>query len=249
VQGGFVHKTNQKVWVVMAGVVAAMALSDPAWAVPCVGEDTPPGCTPEPAPPLSPDNLPDKITVLKALGNLAGSYPGLLNAFEAFIFVAGVFLAALAMFRFRDAELFKDARQRTTGLIYLIVSVVFLTAPTVISMVIVTLTGQDNCVQGKIATHFYDYMAEGGDCSSVDDVIRPVLLFVQFYGFFAFIRGWFLIIAAARQPQSGQGFSVKGIVHVVFGVLCIHIFDTLSILANTLGFTWLMKLIEPGAIS
>lgn len=60
--------------------------------------------------------------------------------------------------------------------------------------------------------------------------IPPILMFVRLIGVIAFIRGWILI---SRSGPNGQpGTFAKGLIHIISGILAIHILGVVQILKS-----------------
>ena len=65
------------------------------------------------------------------------------------------------------------------------------------------------------------------------DMIDTIVLYVQFIGFIAFIRGWF-IIAHSGQPGTQPGSISKGIVPIIGGILAVNFIPLVHIIHNTI---------------
>lgn len=175
-------------------------------------------------------------TLLNALNNLSASYPGLLTLFEAICYVGGFSILAMSFVRLSKMQ---PHESKAGVIVSIFTAISLMAAPSMMSTLASTLFGSAECG----ASRFIDYMesCKAGDRSPY----APVLQFVQFYGFFAFIRGWFLINKASKPAaQDPDGTKVKGAMHVIFGVMCIHIKGTLGVLGATFGFGWVTQLIS-----
>lgn len=174
-------------------------------------------------------------TAITALKNLEGSYPGLLGLLEAICYVGGLAIMIASLLRLSRLQ-----QNETKGGIFvsMAIAVILIASPTMISSVAVTLFGSTDCSAGN----FYQYMDK---CQSrTSSIYAPVLSFVQFYGFYSFVRGWFLVNRSAKPgAPDPDGLKVKGASHILFGVLCIHIKETLMVLGNTFGFAWIQNIV------
>lgn len=65
------------------------------------------------------------------------------------------------------------------------------------------------------------------------NLVDTIILYVQFIGFLAFIRGWF-IIAHAGQPGVQPGSISKGITHIIGGIVAVNFLPMFEILHNTI---------------
>ncbi len=76
----------------------------------------------------------------------------------------------------------------------------------------------------------------GGDSSGYSSLVPPILLFVRVIGVGAFIRGIVLLSRTGSQ-QSQAGSLGKALMHILAGVLCVHILGTIDLLEQILGLT------------
>ena len=65
-------------------------------------------------------------------------------------------------------------------------------------------------------------------------LMDPILMFVRIVGVGAFIRGVFLLSRTGGQ-QAQQGTLAKALIHILAGVLCIHVLGTMDLLKEILG--------------
>jgi intracellular multiplication protein IcmC len=64
------------------------------------------------------------------------------------------------------------------------------------------------------------------------EVMTTIFHYVQFIGFVAFVRGWFILSKIGA--QGGQpGNAAKGLIHVLGGIIAINVIPALEILRNT----------------
>lgn len=68
------------------------------------------------------------------------------------------------------------------------------------------------------------------------EVIKPVIILVRLVGLFGLIRGIMLFTRIGGE-QGQPGMLGKAMLHIIGGVLCIHIINTYNILKFMLGFT------------
>ncbi len=64
-------------------------------------------------------------------------------------------------------------------------------------------------------------------------MIDTIVLYMQFIGFLAFMRGW-MLIAHAGQPGVQPGSISKGIIHIVGGILAINFLPLVNAVRNTI---------------
>ena len=181
--------------------------------------------------------------ILALLNNLGEAYPALLTLLEAVAYVGGFFIALFGVLRYRHGKNL-GVGVGTSALVSIAVGVALINAPMVIASISETLFANSDCISGTPAK-FYDYMT-AAECSTSSSYLKPVILFIQFYGFFAFLRGFFLVNRAHKVgmgPQSDD-IALKGWMHVLFGFLCIYIIDITRFAFNTLGFETLNNFLQ-----
>lgn len=127
-------------------------------------------------------------------------------------------------------------------LIYFFVGAVLIYAPTTLDITLTTLFGSANSpiTQGSIDFQALGKPSEsllGYSSSTVSDqwadVADTLVLYIQFIGFLAFIRGWFIIAKTGARGEQ-QGAISKGLVHVVAGVLAVNFTGVVTIIKNTI---------------
>lgn len=64
-------------------------------------------------------------------------------------------------------------------------------------------------------------------------LIDTIVLYMQFIGFLAFMRGWF-IVAESGQPGTQPGSISKGVIHIVGGLLAINFLPLVNAVHNTI---------------
>lgn len=74
--------------------------------------------------------------------------------------------------------------------------------------------------------------AESGD--KLIDKIGPMVVVIQFIGLIAILRG-FLILTKVTGQGAQPGTISKGFIHIIGGVMSVHIVKTIEIMVNTFG--------------
>lgn len=171
--------------------------------------------------------------LLHVLENIAASYPGLLTLFEAVAYVGGFGMAVLGLMRYRHGRNL-GVGVGASSLASIIIGVALVNTPSAIAVVAETFFGGDQC---GTYSEFYDYLSNA-NCASSIATLKPVVMFVQFYGFFAFLRGLFVINRAHKVGMGAQSedLQLKGWIHIIFGMMCIYIMDISRWALNTFGF-------------
>jgi intracellular multiplication protein IcmC len=167
----------------------------------------------------------DAITMLI---NLSRTYPDIISMLTGGCFVIGFVLALQGVYYLRA---YGDLRTMTssqtslrTPVTLFIVSAVFMYIPNAFHTLITTAFGYSSPLQ-------YDQSS-----SSIDPVILKALVgLIQVIGLIAFIRGWMVLVAHAKQP-GGHATLGKGLTHIIGGIFAINIIGVTDVIWNTFGF-------------
>lgn len=65
------------------------------------------------------------------------------------------------------------------------------------------------------------------------DIADTIILYVNFIGYIAFIRGW-IILGKAGQPGVQPGTLPRGLVHIIGGILAINFMPMFEVVKNTI---------------
>lgn len=129
-------------------------------------------------------------------------------------------------------------------LVYIFVGTVLIYIPNTTNVLSNTLFGDgvnhifsstsvvDLSAMGKASDKILGYAPvsiEGQWATMVDTIV----LYMEFIGFLAFLRGWF-IISHAGQPGVQPGSITKGIIHIVGGILAINFLPLVNAIHNTI---------------
>jgi intracellular multiplication protein IcmC len=176
---------------------------------------------------------------------------GLLHPFLLLIlgvsFTGGVWMIfrGLGMFKVFGQAQTQMSRPGELGgpLLYMLVGTILIYLPSTSSIVGQTIFGSDQvdifeggtlylARGGYASTRILSYAAVGVE-SQWADLTDTIILYIQFIGFLAFVRGWF-IISHAGQPGTQPGVISKGIVHLIGGICAVNFIPLVEILHNTI---------------
>ena len=79
-----------------------------------------------------------------------------------------------------------------------------------------------------------DELAYSASSDTLLDKIGPMVVVIQFIGLIAILRG-FLILTKVTGQGAQPGTMSKGFIHIIGGVMAVHIVKTVQIMANTFG--------------
>ncbi|PCH57322.1 MAG: hypothetical protein COC15_01345 [Legionellales bacterium] len=130
-------------------------------------------------------------------------------------------------------------------LVYFCVGSVLMYLPTASNMVSTTIFGDAGAhifgggsIDFETAGSAADLLSYSN--SSITDkwgeIANTIVLYIQFIGFVAFVRGWFIIAKAGARGEQ-PGVITKGIVFIVSGIIAINFVPMIEILKNTIWGT------------
>ena len=182
----------------------------------------------------------DLADILTNLSKLLGP---LITFLLIFSYVAGIIMVMKGISGLRAFGSHAKPGEMTGPLVYILVGTVLLYLPSTTDIVTKTIfgggagsvvgAGQINLsALGSASTVLLSYAPvaiEGQWASLVDTVI----LYVQFIGFLAFIRGW-IIISHAGQQGSQPGTVAKGATHIIGGIIAVNFLPMVQIVHATI---------------
>jgi len=185
----------------------------------------------------------DIQTIMTRLQEVLGPLVSLLLVI-CYVSGIGLVFRGLGMLRIFGMPLTHQSRQGEIAgpMVYLAVGSILIWIPTATGIVSETIfgsipklfTGTELNFQnmGTASTDLIGYASiepEGTWSAMLDTIV----MYMQFIGFLAFIRGWF-IISHAGQPGVQPGSIAKGIVHIIGGILAVNFIPLVNILYNTI---------------
>ncbi len=173
-----------------------------------------------------PTNLPDIASMLISLDK---SFPALftMTGGLAYLFGLGLMLKGLWGFRkYGEGISMVSQRNLQEPIMQMAIGAMLVFVPSTIKGLLTTVFGADSLLP----------YAPSLPNSSWDLALKTIIVFVQFVGFVAIVRG-LLHLHKSSSGQAQQNTFAKGIVHLVGGVLSLNIVATKNILYSTLGLT------------
>lgn len=190
-----------------------------------------------------------ELDVQDMLENAADLLNPLMGMLLAISFIMGVvmLLRGLMMLRAFSMPLTQATRPGEIAgpLVYMFVGAVLIYIPTTSDILTTTIfgAGSDSIFtsqgaakleqMGKASDQLLQYSGGGSVESHWATMLDTIVLYMQFIGFLAFMRGW-LLIAHAGQPGVQPGTISKGMVHIVGGILAINFLPLVNALVNTI---------------
>jgi intracellular multiplication protein IcmC len=168
------------------------------------------------------------VNVGQMLVNFSNSYGPIMKMLTGGAYLLGIVFILLGVLQLKmygeSKTMMSTSNSLKLPLTYFIVGSVFLYLPTAIDMMMLSTFGDAITPLG--------YM----DIKSTivpDDVIMAVLRIVQIVGLISFIRGWIILVSAAK--QGAQPALGKALTHIIGGILAINVVGTKAVLSATFG--------------
>ena len=80
----------------------------------------------------------------------------------------------------------------------------------------------------------YEYPVD--DANPWSQLIKACFIILQLVGVISFIRG-LIILTGLGGHNAQQGTFARGLTHIIGGILCINMYDTIMVILNTLGLS------------
>lgn len=166
-------------------------------------------------------------TLDQAIQRLSDNIPQLMRLVTAFAYVMGFYLIVVGIMEMKHFGEGRTMMSREHGLtkplLYLFVGAALIYLPSTIRTGLYTLWSAPSPL---------GYVPEQG--SAWSQLISNSFLILQLIGVIAFIRG--LLILSHLGGHGGQpGTFARGMTHIIGGILCINMYDTVRMILATLG--------------
>lgn len=187
--------------------------------------------------------LPDLTTVLKNIQNVIEPITALICVFS---YIGGVFMIFKAIIKLKKmgglgTQMALQPGELITILVNLLVGAVLLYIPTSSDILTNSLLGTSQSLFGGGSINYSglgtgaDIMQYGSGSTNAqwEEVANTLVLYIQFFGFISFIKGWFMLShLGAQGTQAGTG--TKAVVHIIGGVIAMNFVQFIAILKNTI---------------
>lgn len=173
-----------------------------------------------------------------ALENLTFAFESLVNLVAAISYLMGVYFVfrGVGMYKIFATQSFASAQKGEVAgpLVFMIVGAVLIYFPSTLDTTMQSLFGYGTKEMAPAEDMIGYSIASGGE--HWKEISTVLVKYMKLIGFIAFLRGW-TILSKMGHSGAQPGSVGKGIVHVIAGVLLINIVDTVTLLAETFGFT------------
>lgn len=165
--------------------------------------------------------------VMSMLSALESSYPGIYDLLYNFASVAGMILVMSTIFSMRGQSLQGQQKPLAAHFWTAGVGIALIALPVAISSVAATIFGNESALDSMGYQVAYLRHSE--------NTLSPVWHFVMLIGLIAVIRGFFILRRVGSGISRGDEGYAKAGTHIFFGAACIHVQDSLLLLAKTFG--------------
>ena len=174
-----------------------------------------------------------------ALENLTFAFESLVNLVGAISYVMGLYFIfrGIGMYKIFATQSFASAQKGEVAgpMVFMFVGAILMYFPSTLDTSMQTLFGYGT-KDLPVAEEMVGYASLTGSSDNWKEISGVLIKYMKLIGFIAFLRGW-TILSKMGHSGSQPGSMGKGIIHVIAGVLLINIVDTVSLLAETFGFT------------
>lgn len=167
------------------------------------------------------------LSLDKLVDNLGTNIPSLMRLVTAFSYVTGMWFIIMGII---DLKHFGESRTMMSSehglkkpITFMVVGSFLMFLPSSVAVGLYTIGFQPNGL---------GYVPQ--EKTAFTDLLRNSLLILQLIGVIAFIRG--LIILTHTAGHGGQpGTFARGMTHIIGGILCINMYDTVWMISYTFG--------------
>ena len=186
--------------------------------------------------------VPDLTTVLKNIRKIIRPITALICVFSYIGGVAMIFKAILKLKKMggMGTQMAMQQGDLSTILVNFLVGAVLIYIPSSSDILTNSLLGETNSLFSGGTSIDYSGLGTGADIMSYgssgnvqwEEVANTLVLYIQFFGFISFIKGWFMISHIGAQGTQ-QGTGTKGIIHVIGGIIAMNFTQVTAIVQNT----------------
>lgn len=186
---------------------------------------------------------PDLATVLK---NIQGVIQPITALICIISYIAGVFMIFKAIVKLKrmgglGTQMAMQPGDLMTILVNFLVGAVLLYIPTSSDILTNSLLGTGRSLFAGGQSIDYSGLGTGAELMQYStgsnaqwaEVANTLILYIQFFGFISFIKGWFMLShLGAHGSQAGSG--TKAVVHIIGGIIAMNFTQVVQILKNTI---------------
>lgn len=165
------------------------------------------------------------VSIESMLNNFTSSVDPLIDLLRAISYVGGVYFAIKGIFKFVDYSKSNGQVPLSKPILTIVISAFLLSIGASLEVMTASIYGSNG--PGSFMAP-----STGGVSAQAKQLYASIFMFLKLVGFFAFVRGFFIL---AKAVDTGQDLMPKGFTHIIGGVLLFHFKATISILAGSTG--------------
>ncbi len=165
------------------------------------------------------------VSIESMLNNFTSSVDPLIDLLRAISYVAGLYFAIKGIFLFIDHSKSNGQVPLSKPILTIVISAFMMSIGASLDVFTASIYGS----QGPGS---YLAPSSGSVGAQAKQMIASIFIFLKLVGFFAFVRGFFILQKAVA---TGQDLMPKGFTHIIGGILLFHFKATITILAGSTG--------------
>ncbi len=165
------------------------------------------------------------VSIDSMLRNFTSSVDPLIDLLRAISYIGGLYFAIKGIFLFVDHSKSNGQIPLSRPILTIVISAFMMSIGASLDVVTASIYG----AQGPGA-----FLAPSSSSVGVQakQIFTSIFIFLKLVGFFAFVRGFFILQKAVA---TGQDLMPKGFTHIIGGILLFHFKATVTILAGSTG--------------
>ena len=168
------------------------------------------------------------VNIGQMLVNFSNTYGYIIKMLTGGAYILGMLFIILGVIQLKTYGEARTTMSHQSSLklpiTYFLVGGIFVFLPTALDVMMLSTFGA--------TTTPLEY-AEISSSIVPDNIINAVLRIVQIVGLIAFLRGWIILVSAAK--QGAQPMLGKALTHIIGGILAINVVGTKAVLSATFG--------------
>lgn len=165
------------------------------------------------------------VSIDSMLKNFTTSVDPLIDLLRAISYVGGLYLAIKGIFGFVNYS-------KSNGQVPLSKPILTIVISAFLMSIGASLDVMTSSIYGSNGPGAFMAPSSSSVGAQAKQIFDSIFMFLKLVGFFAFVRGFFIL---AKAVDTGQDLMPKGFTHIIGGVLLFHFKATITILAGSTG--------------
>ncbi len=165
------------------------------------------------------------VSIETMLKNFTSSVDPLIDLLRAISYIGGLYFTIKGIFKFIDYS-------KSNGQVPLSKPILTIVIAAFMMSIGASLDVVTSSIYGSNGPGAFLAPSSSGVSAQAQQLFASIFIFLKLVGFFAFVRGFFIL---AKAVETGQDLMPKGFTHIIGGVLLFHFKATITILAGSTG--------------